>query len=34
VQRPHHSGIDVLKMDIEGAEYAVIDNLREQGFLP
>jgi hypothetical protein len=34
MQRLNHSRIDVLKMDVEGAEYAVIDNLPEQGSLP
>jgi FkbM family methyltransferase len=34
MQRLNHSQIDVLKMDVEGAEYAVIDNLADQGCLP
>ena len=34
MQRLNHQRIDVLKMDVEGAEYAVIDTLSEQGFLP
>jgi FkbM family methyltransferase len=29
-----HSAIDLLKMDIEGAEYAVIDDLLETGVYP
>lgn len=29
-----HSRIDLLKMDIEGAEYAVIDDLAQQPLLP
>lgn len=34
MHRLHHSRIDVLKMDVEGSEYAVIDNLADQGCLP
>jgi FkbM family methyltransferase len=34
MQRLNHARVDVLKMDVEGAEYAVIDNLAEQGCLP
>jgi FkbM family methyltransferase len=34
MQRLNHSRIDVLKLDVEGAEYAVIDSLRNQGILP
>jgi FkbM family methyltransferase len=34
MQRLNHRRIDVLKMDVEGVEYAVIDTLSEQGFLP
>jgi hypothetical protein len=34
MQRLNHQRIDVLKMDVEGAEYAVVDTLSERGFLP
>jgi FkbM family methyltransferase len=34
MQRLHHPRIDVLKLDVEGAEYAVVDSLGEQNNLP
>jgi FkbM family methyltransferase len=34
MQRLHHPRIDILKMDVEGAEYAVIDNFATQGCFP
>jgi len=34
MQRLNHKRIDILKMDVEGAEYAVIETLAQQGSLP
>ena len=34
MRRFHHSHIDVLKMDVEGAEYAIIESLARQGRPP
>ena len=34
MQRLNHTRIDILKMDVEGAEYAVIESLAQQGILP
>jgi FkbM family methyltransferase len=34
MSRAGHTGLDLLKLDIEGAEYAVLDSLHEDGLRP